>query len=154
MASLARHSVGTETGVTLVVDAGALYVQADRRAPEHDTVARILRAESGTLVTTELALAEADYLILTRLGLEVELAWLQDLEEGTFDVACLSRQELGTARGLAARYAALRLGIADCSLVILAQRYGTRRLLTLNQRDFRAVTPLQGGAFVLLPADS
>jgi hypothetical protein len=36
----------------------------------------------------------------------------------------------------------------------LAERYGTRRLLTFDERHFRAVTPLQGGAFELLPADS
>lgn len=32
-------------------------------------------------------------------------------------------------------------------------RYRTRRLLTFNERDFRAIAPLQGGAFTVLPAD-
>ena len=137
----------------LIVDAGALYTQADRKAPEHEAVVRTLRNEPGPLITSELAVAEADYLILTRLGLEVELAFLQDLAEGTFTSACLNQQELGVALGLARRYGALRLGLADCSLVVLAQRYQTQRLATLNSRHFRAVTPLQGGAFILLPAD-
>jgi hypothetical protein len=35
----------------------------------------VLRAERATLVTTELAVAEADYPILDRLGLDVELAF-------------------------------------------------------------------------------
>jgi predicted nucleic acid-binding protein len=139
--------------MTLIVDAGALYAQANRRDPEHEAVANVLRSETGLLVTSELAVAEADYLILTRLGLEVELAFLRDLAEGTFAPVCLNREELGVALGVARRYRALRLGLADCSLVVLAQRYRTLRLATLNRRDFRAVTPLQGGAFVLLPED-
>jgi predicted nucleic acid-binding protein len=94
--------------VTLIVDAGALYAQANRRDAAHTAVAHALRSETGLLVTSELAVAEADYLILTRLGLDVELAFL---------------------------------------------RYRTVRLATLNLRDFRAVKPIQGGAFVLLPAD-
>jgi len=140
--------------VTLIVDAGALYVQADRNAREHAAVTRVLRAEPGPLVTSELAIAEADYLILNRLGVDVELAFLQDLVEGTFAVACLTQQELGAALAVARRYRGLRLGLADCSLIVLAQRHRTNRLASFNERDFRAVTPLQGGSFVLLPADA
>jgi uncharacterized protein len=139
--------------VTLIVDAGALYAQANRRDPAHTAVAHALRSETGLMVTSELAVAEADYLILTRLGLDVELAFLQDLAEGTFAPVCLNREELSMALGVARQYRSLRLGLADCSLVVLAQRYRTVRLATLNLRDFRAATPIQGGAFVLLPAD-
>jgi hypothetical protein len=45
-------------------------------------------------------------------------------------------------------------GLADLSVVILAHRFRTRRLLTFDERDFRAVTPLSGGSFTLLPHDS
>ena len=45
------------------------------------------------------------------------------------------------------------LGLADASLVVLALRFRTRRLLTFDDRAFRTVVPLQGGAFTLLPMD-
>lgn len=141
------------TVVALVVDAGALYAQADADEPRHQAVADVLRAEREALVTTELAVAEADYLILDRLGLEVELAFLEDLAAGTFAVECLSRDELREARAVVERYADLRLGLANASLVVLAERYGTRRILTFDERAFRAVIPLQGGAFTVLPGD-
>jgi hypothetical protein len=38
-------------------------------------------------------------------------------------------------------------------VVILAHRFRARRLLTFDERDFRAVTPLAGGSFTLLPRD-
>jgi predicted nucleic acid-binding protein len=47
----------------------------------------------------------------------------------------------------------LKLGLADLAVVIMARRHDTLRILTFDERDFRAVTPLQGGAFQLLPAD-
>ena len=53
------------------MDAGALYAQADADEPRHADVAAILRGERGLLVTTDLAVAEADYLILDRLGPDV-----------------------------------------------------------------------------------
>jgi predicted nucleic acid-binding protein len=140
--------------VALVIDAGGLYAQADADEPRHADVAEILRAERDTLVTTELAVAEADYLILDRLGVDVELAFIEDLANGTFVVECLSRDELQTARAVVERYRDLRLGLADASLVVLAQRYASIRILTFDERAFRVVAPLQGGSFTVLPADS
>jgi predicted nucleic acid-binding protein len=51
------------------------------------------------------------------------------------------------------RYADLDLGLADLSIAVLARKLATRRILTF-ERHFRAVRPLQGGAFTLLPADT
>ena len=52
------------------------------------------------------------------------------------------------------RYVDLNLGLADLSVAVIAQRLGTRRILTFDERHFRAVRPLQGGVFTLLPADA
>ena len=139
--------------MTLLVDANALYVQADADDPEHRIVADILRRERGPLITSEVVVAEADYLILDRLGIETELRFLRDLAGGTFTVECLTREDIGTALGLAERYRDLELGLADASLIVLAQRHRTERILTFDHRAFRNVTPLQGGTFTVLPAD-
>jgi len=140
--------------VALIIDAGGLYAQADRADPAHAAVVQILKDERGLLVTSEIAVAEADYLILSRLGVEVELYFLDDLAEGTFLVECLTREELGVARELARRHRDLELGLADVSLVVLARRHSTRRIVTFDERAFRTVTPLQGGSFTVLPADA
>ncbi len=140
--------------MALLVDAGALYAQADADEPRHADVARILQSEPETLVTTELAVAEADYLILDRLGIDVELAFIDDLVAGTFVVECLTRDELRTAHALVDRYRDLRIGLADASLVVLAHRYGSTRIVTFDERAFRTVAPIGGGNFTLLPADA
>jgi predicted nucleic acid-binding protein len=139
--------------VTLIVDASAMFAQADRDDPAHAAVRRVLESEAGPLMTSQLAVAEADYLILDRLGIDPRLAFLADLESGTFIAECLTAADLATARELAQRYRGLALGLAGISLVLLARRHGTRRLLTFDERAFRVVTPLQGGAFTILPAD-
>lgn len=130
-----------------------LYAQADRRDPYHRAVVDVLQSERAALVTSELAVAEADYLILDRLGPDVELAFLRDLAEGTFRTECLSSEDLAEAVEVADRYRDLRPGLADISLVLLARKLRTRRIATLDERAFRTMTPLQGGTFTLLPAD-
>ena len=48
----------------------------------------------------------------------------------------------------------MSIGIADASIVVLAARFETTRLLTLDERRFRAIRPLHAEAFALLPADA
>jgi predicted nucleic acid-binding protein len=139
--------------VTIVVDAGPLYSQADRRDPDHGAVVAILRSAREPLVVPAFVAAEADFLILTRLGIETELAFLEDLGSGVFQVEAPAPAELRSAAELCRRYRDLELGLADASVVVLAARFRTRRLLTFDERAFRAVAPLQGGRFTLLPAD-
>jgi predicted nucleic acid-binding protein len=42
----------------------------------------------------------------------------------------------------------------DASVIATAERLGTLRILTLDERDFRAVRSQSGQPFVLLPADA
>jgi predicted nucleic acid-binding protein len=139
--------------VTLIVDAGPLVALADRRDPRRSIVASILRAEIGELVLPAPVTAEVDYLLGKRLGRLARLAFLADLARGQFQVACLDATDYGLAQRLDEQYADLDVGLADLSVVILAQRFKTRRILTTDQRHFRALRPLDGGSFVLLPFD-
>ena len=57
------------------------------------------------------------------------------------------------ARDLVRRHRDLEIGLADASVAVLAGRLGTTRVLTFDQRHFRALAPVQGGSFTILPAD-
>ncbi len=140
--------------MTVIVDTGALYAQADATDPDHEAVSRVLREEPGPLVVPAFAAAEADHLILGRLGPDVELAFVDDLASGTYLMECLDRAELRLALDVASRYRDLRFGLTDASVVVLARRFDTNRIVTLDERDFRVVTPLLGGSFTILPADA
>ncbi|HEV3309135.1 MAG TPA: PIN domain-containing protein [Chloroflexota bacterium] len=139
--------------MTLIVDASALYGQADRHDPAHRAILGALDAETGPLVVSQIVVAEADYMILDRLGIDAELAFLDDLASRAFQVECLTPAELQTAREIVARYRDLSIGVADASLVVLSSRFRTRRIVTSDERHFRAITPLQGESFTILPAD-
>lgn len=136
----------------LVVNAGALIASQTVRDPDHDAVARVLTSASP-VVTTQLVLAEVDYMVLTRGGVDAELALLADVLEGNLLAVGLTDDELVRATEVVARYRDLKVGLADASLVVLCERYRTRTIVTLDERCFRAMAPLTGGHFTLLPAD-
>ncbi len=139
--------------LTLIVDTAPLVALGDSRDPNHDSVRGILESEPGPLIVPAPVTAEVDYLVRQRGGTRAARHFLVDLAEERFRVEALTIEEYALALAVHDRYAALDLGLADLSVMVLASRYRTTRLLTFDERDFRQVEPLQGGAFTLLPTD-
>jgi predicted nucleic acid-binding protein len=139
--------------LTLLIDAAPIVALADPAEPHRDRILEALRDEPGALVMPAPVTAEIDYLLGQRFGRAARHAFLRDLADGRFAVVALEREDYITIIDLEARYADLSLGLADCALVVLAERYSTTRLLSFDERRFRTVTPLGGGAFAIIPAD-
>ena len=55
---------------------------------------------------------------------------------------------------IVANYRDLDLGLADAAVIATAERLGVNRILTVDERDFRAVRAADGKPFTLLPADA
>jgi predicted nucleic acid-binding protein len=129
-----------------------LYGAADANDPDHAAIVATLEEWPGELVVSAFTAAEADHLVLSRLGVDAELALLDDLAV-TYTVQALDARGLKTARKLCDRYRDLQLGLADASMVVLAAQWSTRSLATFDHRHFRTVTALDAEPFTLLPAD-
>jgi predicted nucleic acid-binding protein len=140
--------------LTLLIDAAPLVAMADPDEPRRERILELLTGEPGALVIPAPTTAEIDYLLGQRFGHAARRAFLRDLAAGRFVVAGLDREDYATIVGLEVRYADLQLGLADCALVVLADRYRTQRILSFDERHFRAVTSLRGEAFTVLPADA
>jgi uncharacterized protein len=139
--------------VTLIVDTGPMIAGSDANDPLHASVRRVLTTESGPLILPAPVTTEVDFLLRKLGGAPAARRVLADIAAGIFQVEGLTQEEHGLALLLEDRYEDLDLGLADLSVMVLAQRFGTRRILTFDARHFRAVRPLQGGSFLLLPDD-
>jgi uncharacterized protein len=140
--------------VTVVIDAGPLVAFGDANDPQFARIDKLLRTVDGPLVIPAPVTAEVDYLLGQRVGPGPRRNFIADLGAGRFTVACLEREDYATIGALDVRYADLELGLADCALVVIANRYGTDHIVSFDERHFRAVAPLRGGAFTILPSDS
>ena len=137
----------------ILLDASGLLAALDEDEPDHGTARAALEADPGLLVLSPFVLAELDYLLIRELGVEFELAVLREVAAGSYALSAFDEDDVGAAEAVARRYADLRIGLADASLVVLAGRYGTNRILTLDERHFRALRTPAGEPFVVLPAD-
>lgn len=96
-----------------------------------------------------MVLAEATYLVGTRLGPAVEATFLARLASS--DIEAPTGRDLIRISELVLEYADFPLGGVDASVVALAERLDAETVVTLDHRHFRAVRPAHCESFRLLP---
>ncbi len=131
----------------MIVDTSALLAFFDTDEPDHEAVSAVLDEATEPLVLSPYVVAELDYLVASRLGTSAEVAVLRELTGGAWDLAAIDVEELARARAVIERYADQDIGVADASNVILAERYRTRTIATLDHRHFDVMRPISGGRF-------
>jgi predicted nucleic acid-binding protein len=137
----------------IVLDTGGLYAALDAHEELHGRAVAALVGAKPPRVLSPFVLAELDYLIGQRVGQPPQLALLDEITRGVYQLDTFSAEDLSQARRIIERYADLRLGLADASVVVLANRHNTIDLLCTDERHFRALRNAGGRAFRLLPLD-
>lgn len=140
--------------MTLILDSSGLLAAIDEEQEDHVAAREVLESARGPLLISPFVLAELDYMILTRMGQGRELALLGEVARGAYRLERFSEEDVTAAIEVVERYADFRIGLADASNVVLAGRYGTLDVLTLDERDFRTLRGPGGRPFRILPADT
>ncbi len=141
----------------VVADTSGIIAASDRNAPESAACQGILQ-EAGTVVMSPMVLTEVDHLAKARFGSQARSSIIEfiidQLRQSRFQIPETGLETLTAARLVQQQYAALDLDLADAVNVVLAARYRTDAILTLDRRDFRAISPLTPHKwFRLLPDD-
>jgi uncharacterized protein len=138
----------------ILVDTSGLLAAVDRGNAFHERAAGIVSASPGRLVLSPFVLAELDYLVARDLGTAAELALLEQVGDRAYQLAGFTEADVAEAHEVIRRYRDQRIGLADASLVVLAGRLETDRVLTFDERHFRVLKTPSGRPFTLLPADA
>lgn len=133
-----------------IIDTGPLLALFRADDPHHEAV-RIAFTSSAMRVVSPFVIAELDYLVASRFGVQAESAVLGELASGAYELPVITAADLLLCRRIVDQYADLAVGLTDASLVVLADRYRTRRILTLDRRHFSVLRGLDGQPFELLP---
>lgn len=137
----------------IVIDTGGLYAALDATEALHGRAVAALVAATPPRLLSPFVLAELDYLIGTRVGHQAQLSLADEVTRGVYRLEPFTAEDLGHARRIMERYADLHIGLADASVVVIANRHRTLDLLCTDQRRFRALRGLEGKPFRLLPFD-
>jgi uncharacterized protein len=135
----------------LICDTGPLFAALDANDRDHERCADLLVEANVDLIVPVLVLAELDYWCHERLTLDVWLTFLDDALAGVYRIEPPTSADLDRCRELQERYADLRLGVVDASVVALAERLDEPAVATLDRRHFGVVRPRHVSALTLLP---
>lgn len=137
----------------LVADTGPLYAIFDAKDRHHERVRSVFESYRGSIVVPLPVVTEVDYFLSRYLGSQAALDFVESLSTGAFEVDHLEPGDLRRCHELMGRYDDLGLGFVDASVMVVAERRRTREILTVDERDFRAVGRHDHGTFVLYPLD-
>jgi uncharacterized protein len=135
----------------LLCDTSGLIAYFDASDGYHADVSAAIDEEPGPFAVSPYVLAEVDCLLATRRGVREELLAVRELSGSAWELPAFDPGDVRQADDIVERYAHQNIGLADASLVILAARYRTDRLLTLDHRHYRVIRTASGKPFTLVP---
>ena len=133
----------------ILADTSGLLSLYNRREPTHPSVAEGVAQEPGPFVVSPYVVAELGYLVASRLGSTAEQRVMAELASPAYVLATVDRDDLRACTELISRYAGI--GVTDASMLVLADRLGVGRVLTLDRRHFEAARTPSGRALTIVP---
>lgn len=137
----------------ILLDASGLLAVIDAAQPSHEAAVSALRLAVPPRCLSPFVLAELDYMVSTRVSRAAARRLLVEVGDGAYQLEPFTSADVKRAVEILDEFHGLDVGIADASVVVLAERYGVRDVLTLDERHFRALRDHAGRPFRILPAD-
>jgi predicted nucleic acid-binding protein len=136
--------------VALILDTGPLVALVDRGDPDHERCRELINSASEARIVPVCTLVEIEYQLRPWRGGFARL--MADVDAGRLRVHMPSDNELTRAGTLVEEYADLPLGLVDATVLACVERFGERKLGTLDHRHFSLVRPNHVRHLQLLPA--
>ncbi len=138
----------------ILLDTSGLLAALDASQRQHAACRAALEAARGPLLLSPFVLAELDYLLMRHVGAHAQVALLDEVVRGAYRLEGFTAEDIERAGAVMRRYGDLEIGLADASIVVLAERHGTTEILTLDLRHFQALRVGGRRRFRIVPADS
>jgi uncharacterized protein len=138
----------------ILVDTSGLLAALVDSQPRHPEARAALEQEERPFVLSPFVLAELDYFVSKYRGARAAATLLGEVARNAYLLAEFTNTDVAKAADVVAAHSDLGIGLADASIVVLAGRHGTDRVLTLDERHFRALRTPSGAPFTILPADA
>jgi len=137
---MARRIIADTSGIISLLDKDDTYHEA-----------ALVSIQDKEIYVPVTVLPEVDYLVTKYLGERVARASLEDINQSNFNLLSFELSDLAKTTKIMARYRDLPLGLVDASLVVLAERFGISKILTLDRRHFNLIQSEQFTFLNILP---
>ncbi|MEQ8971453.1 MAG: PIN domain-containing protein [Coleofasciculus sp. C1-SOL-03] len=137
--------------ISAVVDTGFVVALLNRLDTMHRSVMTIYFSQTSAILLPQTVLAEVAYLVGRNAGITTVVSFLRGLSASRFRLVALTEQDIERVAEILADYADSRIDFVDASVMAVAERFGSTKILTLDQRDFRLFRPRHCESFEIIP---
>ena len=119
----------------IICDTGPIFAAADRRDADHHACVELftgLRLAGRRLLLPQTVMAEVGYMLEAKVGTFAEVAFLESVADGSFELVNLTTADAARMAGLVERYDDLPLGTTDASVIALAERLDATEIATID----------------------
>jgi predicted nucleic acid-binding protein len=138
----------------ILLDTSGLLAALMPSQHHHRAAASARDEDEGPFLLSPFVLAEVDYFVSKWAGPSAELDVLAEVSRGAYLLEPFDADAVTQASKVIEAYPGLAISLADASIVVLAGRHSTNRVLTLDERHFRTLRTPAGEPFAILPADA
>lgn len=137
--------------MSYLLDTGFLYASLNDVERQHDATLNIIHGIREDIVLPVPAITELVYLLKRDLGAGKAAEFVASLAATPLTLENPQPDDYRRAADIMRQYADAQVDFVDAIIVAIAERLDIRRILTLDQRDFRIFRPHHCEAFELLP---
>ena len=137
--------------MALILDAGVLFAALDRRDKHHASCRGLIDNSTELRVIPAMILPEVDYLISERVGAGPMIGLLRDVDRGVFVIEDLAFEDYRRVWEILDKYADQDVGLVDAAVLAIVERFGERKLATIDHRHFSMLRPRHTESLELLP---
>jgi len=136
--------------MTALLDTGFLLAVLDADDDLHDICVLALTEERAPALP-DMVIPELAYLVLRELGYPALIKFLESVVKGELMLERATIQDLARTAEVLEKYADSKIDFVDCAIVAMAERLNIKRIMTVDQRDFRLFRPKHCPAFEIIP---
>jgi len=133
-----------------VADTGFIVALLNKADRMHPAVTKIYLQQKQILLP-QTVLTEVAYLTGREAGIGAVVAFLKGIAASRFQLISLTEEDLLRAAEILEEYKDSRVDFVDATVMAVSERFGSKKILTLDQRDFRLFRPRHCDSFEILP---
>lgn len=134
----------------IIMDTSCIIGLIDRGSDEHRMIKGIVINEDNEIIIPSPVFPEVCYMLNKKFGSEVELNFIDELVKAELIVEVLEFKDVIRIPEITRKYQDLNIGFVDAAVTAIAERMGTNKILTLDNRHFNTIAPLGFDYFEIL----
>ena len=120
----------------IILDTSAIIALSDRRHHLNKDIIDLVSQKESICIIPSTVTVEVCQLLKYRFGSKYEKKFLEEINKSSFIMETVTFKDIPRILQILTKYDDLNAGYVDSSIVAIAERLGTNKLLTLDRKHF------------------